>query len=105
LGLVPTLVVIGFVAFAAKKLGLLAVLVSAGAMAYGLMGLAGYAAVVGERLWPDAQAWRQSRNGGLVIICVALFPVVGWFFIFPLMMVVGLGVNVRAWRATSEIAA
>jgi hypothetical protein len=55
------------------------------------------AALVGERLWPSAEPWRQVKHGGLTLVCCALLPVVGWFVLLPLMAVIGGGIQVRAW--------
>jgi hypothetical protein len=48
-------------------------------------------------LWPAADPWRQTRNGGLVLACASLLPVVGWFIVFPLLVIAGMGTQVRAW--------
>lgn len=96
IGVVPT-VVIGFIIAAlGKRLGPVpGLLVSGSIITWGLLGMVGYASLIGERLWSNAEIWKQTRNGGLVLICSALFPLVGWFFLLPLFVVVGLGVNVR----------
>lgn len=79
------------------KMGALSVLVGGALMAWGFMGAGGIAALVGERLWPQAEPWRQTKHGGLTLICCALLPVVGWAFLLPLLAIVGWGINVRAW--------
>jgi hypothetical protein len=98
IGIVPTVMLAFILAAIRGRLGIVVALVATLLVAYGLFGLSGYAAVIGERLWPQGRPWRQSRNGGLVLICTALFPVVGWFLIFPLMIVLGLGVNTRTLK-------
>ena len=80
----------------APRLGPIPGIILAGtALVWGLNGMVGIAALIGERLWPSGEPWKQTRNGGLVVICCALIPVVGWFVFLPLLAVVGLGVNVR----------
>lgn len=79
------------------KMGVLSVLVGGALMAWGFMGAGGIAALVGERLWPEVEPWRQTKHGGLTLICCALLPVVGWAFLLPLLAILGWGINVRAW--------
>lgn len=96
LGLMPV-VAFGFIiALMAKRLGPVPGIIISGALiVWGLNGMAGIASLIGERLWPAGEPWKQTRNGGLVVICCALIPVVGWFIFLPLMAAVGMGVNVR----------
>jgi hypothetical protein len=98
-GLGPLVVGIVLIAVIAKlpKMGALAALVGGGLLAWGLIGAGGVAALVGERLWPSAEPWRQMKHGGLTLVCCALLPVVGWFVLLPLMAVIGGGIQVRAW--------
>ena len=96
IGILPVAIISLIITIFAKRLGPIpGILISGTAFAWGLMGLVGYASVIGERLWINAEAWRQTRNGGLVLICCALLPVVGWFFLLPLFVVIGMGVSVR----------
>ena len=109
LGLIPTLVFSFLIALMAKRLGPVPGIIISGALTvWGLNGVVGIASIIGERLWPAGDPWRQTRNGGLVVICCALIPVVGWFLFLPLMALVGMGVNVRCLfmgrrRATDEL--
>lgn len=81
----------------AKRLGPVPGFLVAGcAIAVGLAGLAGYATLIGERLWQGAEGWKQTRNGGMVLICATALPFIGWFLMLPLLAIVGLGVNVRS---------
>jgi hypothetical protein len=64
---------------------------------WGFVGTAGYATIIGRRLWGAADAWKQTRNGGLVLACCAALPVVGWAVLLPAISVLGMGVNVRSW--------
>ena len=98
-GLGPLVVGIVLIAVIAKlpKMGALAALVGGGLLAWGLIGAGGVEALVGERLWPSSEPWRQVKHGGLTLVCCALLPVVGWFVLLPLMAVIGGGIQVRAW--------
>ncbi len=64
---------------------------------WGLLSAAGLASVVGERLWPQAEPWRQMKQGGLTLVCCALLPVVGWAVLLPVLAILGWGLQVRAW--------
>lgn len=97
LGLIPAIVAGLFIAVLGKRLGPVpGIFLSGAIIVWGMMGAAGIASLIGERLWPTGEPWKQTRNGGLVIICAALIPVVGWFLLLPLMAIVGMGVNIRS---------
>ena len=97
IGIVPTTIITIIIVAAGKRLGVATIFVAAAMIAYGLAGVTGYAAIIGQRLWPESPSWQQTRNGGLVIMCSALFPIVGWFMLLPMLVVIGIGVNVRCW--------
>lgn len=99
IGLVPLIggVVIITIISQIPKMGALSVLVGGALLAWGFMGAGGIAALVGERLWPQVEPWRQTKHGGLTLICCALLPIVGWAFLLPLLAILGWGINVRAW--------
>ncbi|MDB6075971.1 MAG: hypothetical protein JWO89_3611 [Verrucomicrobiaceae bacterium] len=96
LGLIPALFFSFLIALMAKRLGPVpGIIISSALIVWGLNGVVGIASIIGERLWPAGDPWKQTRNGGLVVICCALIPIVGWFLFLPLMALVGMGVNVR----------
>ena len=99
IGLIPLIggVVLITIISQIPKMGALSVLVGGAQMAWGFMGAGGIAAVVGERLWPQVEPWRQTKHGGLTLVCCALLPIVGWAFLLPLLAILGWGINVRAW--------
>ncbi len=99
LGLLPLVLTVIVISVLSKvpKLGALAVLVGGFLITWGLLGAAGLAAVIGERLWPLAEPWRQMKQGGLTLTCGALLPVVGWAVLLPSLAIVGWGLQVRAW--------
>ncbi len=105
-GVLPTIgVIIGVIIL--SKLpgaGVLAVLFAGLAITWGLIGATGFAAMIGERLWPDLASWKQTRNGGLVVICCALLPVVGWIVLLPLIAIVGLGAHVLSFFSKAPVA-
>jgi len=99
LGLGPLILGTLLITFLSKlpKAGALSVLVAGVLITWGLVGAAGIAAVVGERLWPNTESWRQMKQGGLTLVCCALLPVVGWAVLLPLLASVGWGIQVRSW--------
>lgn len=102
LGLVPSIIIGLIIAVLGKRLGPVpGIFLSGAVIVWGMMGATGIASLIGERLWPAGEPWKQTRNGGLVIICAALIPVVGWFLLLPMVAVVGMGVNVRCLFAGS----
>jgi len=99
MGLGPLVVGVILVTVLSKvpKMGALAGLVGGVLIAWGFVGAGGIAALIGERLWPAAEPWRQTKHGGVTLVCCTLMPVVGWVVLLPLMAVVGWGIHVRAW--------
>ena len=66
-----------------------------------VFGLAGLAHRVGAGLASpvdEAQPWRRSLRGGLVLAATLLLPFGGWFVLLPWALVSGLGVAVMARR-------
>jgi hypothetical protein len=54
--------------------------------------VAGFAALVSERLGFDsAKPWRLVASGGMVLELTFLFPLLGWIIIFPLITITGAG--------------
>jgi hypothetical protein len=69
-------------------------------------GVAGLAAVVGERLASPAgkmgseAPWRVTLRGGVAIGLASLLPILGWFVILPVSMMVGCGANLLSLLRT-----
>jgi len=61
------------------------------------VGAGGLARLVGERLWPDdAQSpLRTTARGGMLLVGCCLLPVFGWFGLLPLLLMTGIGIQVR----------
>jgi hypothetical protein len=106
IGLGPLIAGVILIAVLSKlpQMGALAVLGGGALIAWGFMGAGGIAALIGERLWPQIEPWRQTKHGGLTIMCCALLPIVGWAVLLPLIAIIGWGINVRTWFVKSEIA-
>lgn len=105
IGLGPLIAGVILIAVLSKlpQMGALAVLGGGALIAWGFMGAGGIAALIGERLWPQIEPWRQTKHGGLTLICCALLPIVGWAVLLPLIAIIGWGINVRTWFVKSEI--
>ena len=61
-------------------------------LAIGLsLGLAGMAALIGERIFPDLPAWKQTLWGTVCLSLACALPFVGWFLLLPYVGFVGIG--------------
>ncbi len=61
-------------------------------LAIGLsLGLAGIAALIGERIFPDLSAWKQTLWGTVCLSLACALPFVGWFLLLPYVGFVGIG--------------
>lgn len=59
-------------------------------------GVAGLATCIGERLKsPDdrERPWRATLRGGIALELTYLLPVLGWFFILPVSLIIGSGAS------------
>ncbi|MBI5962495.1 MAG: hypothetical protein HY863_03380 [Chloroflexi bacterium] len=54
-------------------------------------GLAGTSNLLGERIFPDQPAWRQTAWGTVILSFACALPIVGWFLLFPYIGFVGIG--------------
>ena len=54
-------------------------------------GLAGMSNLLGERIFPDQPAWKQTTWGTVILSFACALPVVGWFLLFPYVGFVGIG--------------
>lgn len=63
-------------------------------LALSLAGVAGLASHIGSRLPSPAdhgRPWRATLRGGAALELSYLFPILGWFFVLPLSLVLGAG--------------
>ena len=108
LGLIPVVVASLVVTILAKALhnGLLSAMVGGLLLTWGFMGAGGIATLVGERLWPQlhVEPWRQTQRGGIVLICCALLPLIGWAVLLPLIAILGWGTNMRTLFGSKKAA-
>ncbi len=54
-------------------------------------GLAGTSDLLGERIFPDQPAWKQTAWGTVILSFACALPIVGWFLLFPYVGFVGIG--------------
>src|SRR5713226_10242856 len=65
----------------------------------GLVGSAGLAAQIGSGLAnpsDPAQPWRRVLRGGMVLGLTFILPVIGWFLILPVSLIIGVGAVLRS---------
>jgi hypothetical protein len=95
IGLIPLAIGAAVLTASSKKMGPIAGAIGTGLFVmWGFSGLAGYASLIGRRLWKRAAPWRQTRNGALILSCVAALPAAGWALALPFLAVLGMGVNI-----------
>lgn len=54
-------------------------------------GLAGTSKMLGERIFTDQPAWKQTAWGTVILSFACALPVVGWFLLLPYAGFVGIG--------------
>ena len=93
-----TSAVVVFALVVAKFPGGLGAIVSAAILcAFAMLssaGVAGFATCIGERLPSSgdvARPWKATLRGGIVLELSYLLPVLGWFVILPLSLIIGCG--------------
>ncbi|MFT6862318.1 MAG: hypothetical protein ACJAVK_000876 [Akkermansiaceae bacterium] len=67
----------------------------------GLCGSAGLCLRIGKGLVnpiDEAQPWLRVKRGGIVLGLMIIFPVLGWFFVFPVAIFAGIGAAFLGWR-------
>ena len=55
------------------------------------LGLAGMSNLIGERIFPDLPAWKQTLWGTVCLVLACAMPFVGWFLLFPYTGFVSIG--------------
>jgi len=56
-----------------------------------VIGLAGMAALVAKRLFPEQTGWRKTASGVSILTLACLTPYIGWFALLPYLGLRGLG--------------
>lgn len=67
----------------------------------GLCGSAGLCLRIGKGLKnpiDQEQPWLRVKRGGIVLGLMFIFPVLGWFLVFPVALFSGMGALVLSWR-------
>ena len=55
------------------------------------LGLAGMSNLIGERIFPDLPAWKQTLWGTVCLSLACAVPFIGWFLLLPYVGFVGIG--------------
>ena len=67
-----------------------------GAM-WAIFGIAPMARFVGNRLAAKGDTpWKTHARGGVILLLPCMIPFLGWFFFFPLLLVIGVGAGTVA---------
>lgn len=88
-----------------KVFGILVVLL---VFLLGLYGSAGLCLKIGKGLvnpLDEAQPWLRVKRGGIVLGLTIIFPVLGWFFVFPVSILSGIGAAFLGWRDGKKVSA
>ncbi len=67
---------------------------------YAHTGVSGLVTLIGRRLPSPSDAerpWRTTVRGGIVLELSCLLPILGWFVILPMAMIIGCGAVTRAF--------
>lgn len=71
---------------------------------WALFGIAPMAKYVGTRLSTKGDApWKAHLRGGVFLLFPCIIPFLGWFFFFPLLLLIGLGAGTVAVFKRREI--
>src|SRR6266436_2233729 len=67
-------------------------------MLHAHIGVSGFATAIGRRLASpvdQAREWRATLRGGVVLELTYLLPILGWFVILPVSIIIGSGAATR----------
>lgn len=73
---------------------MIAVVLAGVGMGYSMMGISAITRRIGSRLYgdrPSVPPWRVHLLGGVVLAFSYLLPVLGWFVVLPLSLIMGAG--------------
>ena len=89
---VATVFILLTVALGSANLPALALPIAAFGLGWAFFGTSAFARHLGERLsTPGQPAWRSHLRGSIVLSLSFLVPILGWFLVFPIAMILGLG--------------
>ena len=88
-----------------KAIPLLPAIFLAGVLTIGLsFGLTGMVQLVGERIFPDTSAWKQTLWGTVVLSFACAVPVAGWFLLLPYAALTGFGAFILSFFSRPLVA-
>jgi hypothetical protein len=67
------------------------------------MGLTGMSNLIGERIFPDSSAWKQTLWGTVSLSLACALPWVGWFLLFPYVGFAGIGAVILGYFQRGRI--
>jgi hypothetical protein len=67
------------------------------------MGLTGMSNLIGERIFPDSSAWKQTLWGTVSLSLACALPWVGWFLLFPYVGFAGIGAVILGYFQRERI--
>lgn len=75
---------------------------------YASVGVAGIATMLGGRLpspADEARTWNRTLRGSIVLVLSFLFPILGWFLLLPVSLIVGFGTLTRVLLTYKKVPA
>lgn len=66
-------------------------------------GLTGMAQLVGERIFPDLAAWKQTLWGTVALAFACAVPVAGWFLLLPYAALTGFGAFILSFFSKPQV--
>ena len=85
----------------AAPVKLIGIIISLVIFLVGLCGSAGLCLRIGKGLFnplDTEQPWLRVKRGGIVLGLMFIFPVLGWFLVFPFALLSGIGAFFLSWR-------
>ncbi|VAW37432.1 hypothetical protein MNBD_CHLOROFLEXI01-3352 [hydrothermal vent metagenome] len=86
--------------------GLIAAIILLALLMVTAVGLAGLTQIVQERLYPDSGGVKVGLKTAVLIITASLLPLLGWFVLTPVLLLISLGAAIIAFvrRKTDDSA-
>lgn len=87
-----------------KVIPLLPAIFLTGILTIGLaFGLTGMVQMVGERIFPEHSAWKQTLWGTVVLAFACAVPVAGWFLLLPYAALTGFGAFILSFFSKPQV--